>query len=298
VQQRTTVLSIALLLGFFAIGTVIAGRLLVGAYVPLVSDKRIAILPITGVIDSERQLLRQLERYREDRSVRGFVVEIRSPGGVVGSTQSIYLELQKLRDEDERPVIAWIGDVGASGGYYVALASDSILALPGAITGSIGVIMEFPNAQELLRKVGVDMEVVKSGEYKDLGSPVRELRDEERVILQEVVDDVYWQFVRAVEENRRLTREEVVALADGRIFTGEQGVELGLVDRVATLAEAISVAGRMAGIGERPETIRPLERRVGLFDLLRGVEESRLLSWLEFFTNRAGGTPRLRYQWR
>ncbi len=296
-RRRTTILGIGILLVFFAIGAMIVGRLLVGGYVPLVSENRVAILPVTGIIDTDRRVLPHLESFRDDESVRAFVVEIRSPGGVVGPAQSIYHELLRLRDTDDRPVVAWIGEVGASGGYYVALASDSILALPGSITGSIGVIMEFPNAQELLRKVGLGLEVVKSGEHKDLGSPVRELTDEDRRILQELVDDVYGQFVSAVADNRGLPEEEVVALADGRIFSGERAVELGLVDRVGTLPEAVAVAGRMAGIGERPKTVRPTQRRVGLFDLLRGVEEARLLSWVRTVMSRSGGVPSLRYEW-
>ncbi len=296
-RRRSTVLSIGLLLGFFAIGAIVVGRLLVGAYVPLVSESKVAILPITGIIESDRAILRHLEKYREDQAVRAFVIEIRSPGGVVGPAQSIYRELERLRETDERPVVAWIGEIGASGGYYVALACDSIMALPGSITGSIGVIMEFPYARELLRKVGLDLQVVKSGEHKDMGSPVRELTEEDRRILQEVVDDVYGQFVTAVEKNRGMGREEVIALADGRIFSGERAVELGLVDRLGTLPEAISTAGRMAGLGDRPKTVRPTERRVGVLDLLRGIEESRALTWARSLLSGKGRTPSLRYQW-
>lgn len=298
VRRRSTILGISLLLASCATGAVIVGRVLMGAYVPLVTESRVAILPITGIIDSDQSVLEQLERFRQDHSVRAFVVEIRSPGGVVGPAQAIYHELKRLRDGEERPVIAWIGEVGASGGYYVALAADSIFALPGSITGSIGVIMEFPNARELLRKVGVDLEVVKSGDFKDMGSPVRDLTDAERAVLQELVDDVYGQFVDAVVENRALPRADVLEIADGRIFTGERAVELGLVDRLATLPEAVELAGRLAGLGERPKTVRPAERRLSPLDLLRGVEESRVLGWIREGLSRSGGIPSLRYQWR
>lgn len=296
-QRRTTVLSIALLLAFFAIGVGVISRLLFGGHVPLVSADRVAILPVAGIIESDAAFHRQLARFRDDPTVSAFVIEIRSPGGVAGTAQSMYAELARLRDTDERPIVAWIGEVGASGGYYVALGADSILALPGAITGSIGVIMEFPNAQELMRKVGVGLEVVKSGEHKDLGPPVRELSEDERRIFQELVDDVHEQFVSVVEANRDLDRRQVEELADGRVMSGARAVDVGLVDRTGTLQEAVDVAGRMAGLGESPETIRPTERRIGWWDLLRGVEESRVRAFLRGVLDRSLSVPKLRYQW-
>jgi protease-4 len=297
VQRRTTVLSIALLLAFFAIGSAVIVRLMLGGQVSLVSSDRIAVLPVYGVIESDASFMETLDRFREDESVRGFVVEIRSPGGVAGTAQSMYSELARLRDEDDRPVVAWIGEIGASGGYYVALGADSILALPSSITGSIGVVMEFPNAEELLRKVGVGLEVVKSGELKDMGSPVRDLTSEERRVLQDLVDDVYEQFVSAVAANRRLERDSVVALADGRVMSGARAVDTGLVDRTATLAETLDLVGRMTGLGDNPRTVRPTERRLGFWDVLRGVEESRLHSLVRGILDQSLVGPRLRYQW-
>jgi len=297
VQRRTTVLSIVLLLAFFAIGAGIVLRLMLGGQIPLVSADRVAILPVYGVIESDASFIQNLEKFREDKSVRGFVVEIRSPGGVAGTAQSMYSELASLRDEDDRPVVAWIGEIGASGAYLVALGADSILALPSSITGSIGVIMEFPNAEGLLRKVGVDLEVVKSGEMKDIGSPVRDLTDDERRVLQDLVDDVYEQFVDAVSANRGLHRDRVTALADGRVMSGARAAELGLVDRTATLGEALDLVGQMTGLGDNPRTVRPIERRLGFWDVLRGIEESRLHSLVRSVLDRALIGPRLRYQW-
>lgn len=296
-QRRTTVLSIVLLLAFFAIGAGIVLRLMLGGQIPLVSADRVAILPVYGVIESDASFIQNLEKFREDKSVRGFVVEIRSPGGVAGTAQSMYSELASLRDEDDRPVVAWIGEIGASGAYLVALGADSILALPSSITGSIGVIMEFPNAEGLLRKVGVDLEVVKSGEMKDIGSPVRDLTDDERRVLQDLVDDVYEQFVDAVSANRGLHRDRVTALADGRVMSGARAAELGLVDRTATLGEALDLVGQMTGLGDNPRTVRPIERRLGFWDVLRGIEESRLHSLVRSVLDRALIGPRLRYQW-
>ena len=296
-HRRTTVLSIVLLLAFFAIGASVVVRLMLGGRVPLVSSDRIAVLPVYGLIESDADFMKNLAEFRDDESVRGFVVEIRSPGGVAGTAQSMYSELARLRDEDERPVVAWIGEVGASGGYYLALGADSILALPSAITGSIGVIMEFPNAEELLRKAGVGLEVVKSGELKDMGSPVRDITDEERRVLQDLVDDVYEQFVSAVGENRGMDRDRVLELSDGRVMSGARAAELGLVDRTATLRETLDVVGRMTGLGENPRTVRPLERKLGFWDVLRGVEESRLHALVRRILDRSVMGPRLRYQW-
>jgi protease IV len=297
VQRRTTVLSIALILAFFAIGAGVVVRLSLGGQVPLFSSDRVAILPVLGVIESDAAFLANLEAFRDDESVRGFVIEIRSPGGVAGTAQSMYAALARLRDEDDRPVVAWIGEVGASGGYYVALGADSILALPSAVTGSIGVIMEFPNAEELLRKAGVGLEVVKRGDLKGLGSPTRDLREDERQVLQQLVDDVYEQFVSAVSENRGMDRESVTALADGRVLSGQRAAELGLVDRTATLREAVDLAGEMAGLGDNPNVVRPTERRLGFWDVVRGVEETRLLSLVRSILDRSLVGPRLRYQW-
>ena len=297
-QRRTTVLSIVLLLAFFAICSGIVLRLMFGGQIALASADRVAVLPVYGVMESDASFMRSLKQFREDESVRGFLIEIRSPGGMAGTAQSMYSELARLRDEDDRPVVAWIGEVGASGGYYLALGADSILALPSAITGSIGVIMQFPNAAELLRKAGVGLEVVKSGDLKDTGSPVRDLTDQERRMLQDLVDDVYEQFVGAVVANRGLDRDSVAAIADGRVISGSRAVDLGLLDRTATLGEALDLVGRMAGLGDDPRTVRPIERRLGFWDLIWGVEETRLHSLVRSVLDRSLIGPRLRYQWQ
>ena len=281
----------------FASGAFLTARLLLGGRVPGLTKKRVAVLPIVGIIDSETRFVRELQAFRDDPSIRAFVLEIRSPGGGVGASQSIHAELQRLRMEDDRPLIAWIGEIGASGGYYVALPADSIFALPGSITGSIGVIMQFPNAEELFRKVGVELEVVKSGALKDMGSPVRELSEDERQVLQGLVDDVWNQFVDAVVDGRDMNRAHVVELADGRVFSGEEAWEQGLVDGLGTLQDAVDSAGRMSGLGERPRIVRPARETVSLFDLLGGIDETRIATWIRMVKTGAGATPRLNYEW-
>lgn len=232
---------------------------------------RIALLEVDGIIADDEQFIEDLRALDRDGSVRGWVVAINSPGGVVAPSQSIYEELRKLRARDSRPVVAAIGSVGASGGYYVALGADSILAMPGSITGSIGVIMEFPNVTGLMDKVGVEMEVVKSGAQKDLGSPFRDMGPEDRALLLAMVEDVHAQFIEAVARERRMTVEDVTALADGRILSGRQALAQGLVDRLGNVEEAIALAGRMAGIGTDPGIVKPPRDREGLLaDLLLG----------------------------
>jgi protease IV len=232
---------------------------------------RIAVVDVDGLITDDEGLRRDLRRLRRDRSVRGWVVTVNSPGGAVAPSQSMYEMLRRIREEDEVPVVASIGSVGASGGYYVAMAADSILALPGSITGSIGVIMEYPNVEGLMDRVGVRMEVVKGGDQKDLASPWRPMDPEQREILLALVRDVHDQFIEAVATARHMTVEEVRPLADGRIVSGRQAVALGLVDRLGNREDAVALAGVMAGLGPAPRVVRPPQpRRPLLLELLTG----------------------------
>lgn len=295
-QHRTTVVGIFVLLAVFAIGAFLTARLTAGDSGTLLSEGRVAIIPVYGVISSDRPVRRAIAQFEDNRSVRAYVVDIRSPGGGVGASQGIYEALRSLREEQDLPIVAWIGSVGASGGYYAALPADTILALPGSITGSIGVIMEFPEASELFRKVGVEMEVVKSGPFKDTGSPARELTPADREMLQSVVDDVYDQFVEAIVSHRPLDRAAVVALADGRIYTGRQAAETGLIDGLGTLDDAIDLAAAMAGLDSDPATVRPVERRRGWVDYLFG--QTRVASLFDRLAPDVGDTPRLLYQWK
>jgi protease IV len=241
---------------------------------------RIAVLEVDGVITDDAEYLRHLRRFRDNGSVRGYLVNINSPGGVVAPSQSLYQELHRIRHEDSVPVIAAIGGVGASGGYYIALAADSIFALPGSITGSIGVIMEIPDASELMNKVGVRMQTVMSAEHKDVGSPFRPLAAGDRAILETLVLDVYDQFVDVVALDRGLERSEVELLADGRILSGRQALAARLVDRLGNREDALATAGEMAGLGPRPRTIHPPEPRFTLFDLLLGRGTAGMLGRL------------------
>lgn len=259
---------------------------------------RIALLEVDGAIVDDEAFLERVRGLRDDPSIKGWVVAVNSPGGVVAPSQSMYDTLRKIRDEDGEPVVAAIGSVGASGGYYVALAADSILAMPGSITGSIGVVMQFPNVQELMQRVGVEMELVTSGDQKDLGSPFRDMDPEDREILVAMVEDVHGQFVEVVAEARGMSVEEVLPLADGRIFTGRQAMAAGLVDGMGNVEDAIALAGRMAGLGSDPRTARPRrEQAPWLLDLLLGESAVALARTLTRTVTApmAGSGPVLKY---
>ncbi len=223
--------------------------------VAFLPGSKVAVVEIKGIILESRDILTTLEDYRKNRNVKAMVVRIDSPGGAVGPSQEIYSTIADI--DKEKPVIASMGAVAASGGYYIALGARKILANPGTITGSIGVIMEISNLKELMKWAKIDQEVIKSGKYKDLGSPFRSLTEKERKKLQNFVDQVHEQFVRAVEKSRDLSHDQVLKIADGMIFSGEKAVSLGLIDRIGTLKNAIELAAEEAGIEGEPEVVYP-----------------------------------------
>jgi len=229
--------------------------------------KKVAIIEIYGVINSSNDVIRQLKKYAKDNSIPALVLDIDSPGGGVVPSQEIHEEVLKIKKEGKK-VVASLRGLGASGGYYVACASDTIVANPGTLTGSIGVIFEFPVMQELFRKLGVRFEVVKRGELKEVGTWNRPMTKEEKDLLQSVIDDTYYQFVEAVVEGRGLDPEKVLEFADGRIFTGKQAKQLGLVDELGNLEDAISIAGKMGRIEGAPRTIKERPKKITLIDIL------------------------------
>jgi len=208
--------------------------------------EKVGIIEITGIITDSKSVIHNLKRFREDNSIKAIVLRIDSPGGGVGPAQEIFREIRKT--VGVKKIVASMGAVAASGGYYIAAGTDGIVANPGTITGSIGVIIRFANFEDLLSKIGLTPVVIKSGEYKDTGSPVRKMTKEERKILQNFVNQIHKQFIIAVAEGRNMDQSEVEPLADGRIFTGEEAKNLGLIDRIGNLEDAVEWAGRMAGI--------------------------------------------------
>jgi protease-4 len=244
---------------------------------------------VVGPIIESRDIVRQLREYRTDKRIASVVLRIDSPGGGVGASQEIYAEVKRVK-ESGRPVVASLGSVAASGAFYVACAADTIVSGPGTVTGSIGVLMEFPQTAELLRKVGLQFEVIKSGEHKDIGSPWRSMTPQERALLGELVEDVYEQFLAVVCRERGLTREEVLALADGRVFSGRQALKVKLVDVLGDEDDAIEVAARMGEIKGEPNVLRQRRRQRSLQDLLGGMS---ILGGLD--PRPSSVTPRLQY---
>lgn len=246
-------------------------------------EDRIALIRIEGVILDAQETLGELKKFSENPTVKAIVLRIDSPGGGVVPSQEIYDAVRRVRTKSNKAVIASMGSVAASGGYYIAAATDRIVANPGTLTGSIGVIMEMANVEGLLQKIGVEGVVVKSGKYKDVGSPLRKMSDEERGLLQTVMDDVHKQFIEAVAEGRSLEVPEVQALADGRIFTGRQAKAAKLVDELGNLDDAIQLAADVVGIEGEPKVIEQ-RRRFSIRELL----ESKLSSVLPKFDFHSG----------
>ncbi|HEU4683363.1 MAG TPA: signal peptide peptidase SppA [Nitrospira sp.] len=237
----------------------------------LSTEDRIALVRIEGVILDSQSTVMELKRFGENPSIKAIVLRIDSPGGGVVPSQEIYDAVQRVRNKNSKAVIASMGTVAASGGYYIAAATDRIIANPGTLTGSIGVIMETANVEGLLKKIGVEGIVVKSGKFKDVGSPLRKMSEEEQALLQSVMDDVHKQFIDAVAEGRAMEVSAVQALADGRIFTGRQAKDAKLVDELGNLEDAIQLAADLAGIEGEPKVVEP-RRRFSVRELL----ESRL----------------------
>jgi protease IV len=223
---------------------------------------KIGVVDLDGVISSElsEQTVRQLTKHREDPAIKAVILRIDSPGGGVASSQEVYEEVKRIR-AGGKLVVASLGSVAASGGYYVACVADHIFANAGTLTGSIGVIVQLANAEELLRKIGVASTVITSGPFKDSGNPTRPLRPEERQIFQALVDDVYQQFVEAVSQGRRMSLEEARQLADGRIYTGRQAKELRLIDELGTFQDAITYTATTIGISGKPTLVQEGKER-------------------------------------
>jgi len=228
---------------------------------------RVAVVELDGPIVDVDELVRELRAHRDNPLVKAVVIRINSPGGVVAPTQELHAALTRVR-ESGKPVVASLGAVAASGGYYVAVAADKIYAHPGTLTGSIGVIMRLANVDGLMKKVGVDFVVVKAGRFKDIGNVARSMTPEERRLLQVMLDDVHAQFINAVEAGRKLDRAQVLGFADGRIVSGAQAKALNMVDALGGFEEALDGAAMLAGLSKPPRVIGP-RRRLSIMDLLR-----------------------------
>ncbi len=228
--------------------------------------EKVGVIPIEGVIGDAGEIIDQINEFADNKSIRAVVLRIDTPGGSVAPAQEIYQAVLELRKK--KKVVASMGSVAASGGYLIAVAADKILANPGTITGSISAVMHHANVEELLKKVGVRSSVVKSGKFKDIGSPTRGMTAEERSLIQGIVDDVYDQFVKTISEKRKIPLSKIVRLADGRIFTGRQAKALDLIDDLGGLQDAVLLAGRLSGIKEKPEIVYGQKKKTALWKYL------------------------------
>ena len=234
----------------------------------LAFSDRIQVVDVDGELVESRAILDQLKRYEDSNSVKAILLNIDSPGGGVAVSQEIYTEIRRLRDKKDKIVVAYLSSTGASGAYYVACAANKIVANPGTIVGSIGVIAEWVNFADLMEWAKLKDVVFKTGEFKDTGSPSRALTENEKKYFQGLIDDMYVQFLEAVASGRKLDLQEVRSLADGRVFTGRDAKGRKLVDEIGNFQDAVDLTAKLAGISGKPRLIRLSRRRVTLLDVL------------------------------
>jgi protease-4 len=240
--------------------------------------EKVGVVEISGIISKSTAILEELKKFREENYIRAIVVRINSPGGAVGPSQEIMEEINKTKKV--KKVVASCGSMAASGGYYIASAADLIMASPGSATGSIGVIMQLANVEQLTKKLGVDFFSLKAGALKDMGSPFKPMTPEEKAVFQSLLNNIHEQFIKDVAKNRKLPVEKVRALADGRVFTGQEAKELGLVDAMGNFNDAVERAGRLGGIRGKVETVYPEKKGFSLLKLLLGQDVETNLEFL------------------
>jgi len=269
----------------------------------LLKKDAVGVIPVYGTIyqDSSgsfvekgsQQIVVKIKKMGKDKNIKAIVLDINSPGGSVGAVQEIYSTILKVKAETKKPFVAHFGEVSASGGYYIAAACDKIVSQGGTITGSIGVIFSLGNVEGLFKKIGLRYDVIKSGKFKDIGSMTREMSREEKELLQAMIDDSYASFVEAVSAGRKIPKEKLVDIADGRVFTGNQALKSGLVDKIGDLQDTIDEAGIMSGLGKNPRTTRSrsysfedlfslVDVKLGLFNGIRDIKND---------------SPKLEYRW-
>jgi protease-4 len=285
---------------------VFAGMALLGVMIAMMGNndtttrgdvfgEKVAIIPIDGEILGSRDTIDALHRYAKNTSVKAIIMRINSPGGAIAPSQEIYEEIRNVRARSGKPIIASLDSVAASGGYYIASACDRIVANPGSITGSIGVILQWMETKDLLAWAKLKPETITSGAMKAAGSPYQDLTDAQRAYFQAIVMQLHSQFVRAVAAGRKgkLSEADVSKIADGRVFTGEQALGMKLVDQLGNLEDAVRVAGKLGGISGRPGTIYPKKRTRGIFDALTSDDSDTETAISRILTRR----PRFLFQW-
>jgi protease-4 len=250
----------------------------------------IGVIEIKGIITDAEETLADIQNFRQEKGIKAVVVRIDSPGGAVGASQELFMAIRLL--SQTKPVVASMGSVAASGGFYAAIGAEKIIAAPGTLTGSMGVIIKFANLEQIFQKIGYQSQVVKSGEFKDMGSPDRSLTEAEVALLQDLINSVHSQFVADIAESRGLPVETVRKIADGRIFSGEQAKEYGLIDELGNFHDAVRLAARLANMSDEfPDLVYPPEESNSLLGMLLGASPQRLWGQLSF------SKPILSYEW-
>ncbi len=279
---------------FYIAGGFLAACAVAALTLGLVFDRGgyIGLVEIEGALVKPDKTVEWIDKLAKDGRVKVILVKVNSPGGGVVAADEIYRALLRAREEHNKPVVVYMGEVAASGGYYLSCAADSIIASPGTITGSIGVIMTLPVIEGTLKKIGAEVEVVKSEEHKDITSPFRKRTEAEMALLDTAVQDIYSQFVDIVVVGRKLSREEVLKVADGRIITGRQAAEIGLVDRTGSYHDAIETAKKMGGLKEA-KLMKKTKKPSLLRYLLYGEDEEDVLGNLKGLLS-----PVIEYRWQ
>jgi len=239
-----------------------------GEYISSGSGDKIAIVEINDVIMSSEKTVEQIKKFREDKSIKAIILRINSPGGGVAASQEIYEEVKRTR-ESGKIIVVSMGSIAASGGYYIAVGSSLIIANPGTLTGSIGVIAQFISIKDLAEKLGISQTTIKSGSLKDAGSPFKQMNDSDKAYFQDVVDNSFMQFLDVVATERKMDKETLLKYANGRVFTGLQAKEYGLIDSLGTFEDAIRITSKMAGIEGEPRIVRE-KKRFSVFEELLG----------------------------
>lgn len=239
-----------------------------GEYVSSGSGDKIAIVEINDVIVSSEKTVEQIKKFREDKSIKAIILRINTPGGGVAASQEIYEEVKRTRDGGKIVVVS-MGSIAASGGYYIAVGSSLIVSNPGTLTGSIGVIAQFISIKDLAEKLGINQTTIKSGNLKDAGNPFREMNDSDKAYFQDVVDNSFGQFLDVVAKERKMDKTTLLKYANGRVFTGLQAKEYGLVDSLGTFEDAIRITSKMAGIEGEPRIVRE-KKRFSFFEEMLG----------------------------
>jgi protease-4 len=239
-----------------------------GEFISGGSGDKIAIVELNDVIVSSEKTVEQIKRFREDKSIKAIILRVNTPGGGVAASQEIYEEVKKTR-ESGKIIVVSMGSIAASGGYYISMGSSLIIANPGTLTGSIGVIAQFMSIRDLADKLGISQTTIKSGNLKDAGSPFRQMNDSDKAYFQDVVDNSFLQFLDIVAKERKMDMETLKKYANGRVFTGLQAKEYGLIDSLGTFEDAIRITGKMAGIEGEPRIVRE-KKKFSFFEEVMG----------------------------